>query len=93
MAKDYAPEALQTLAGIMRDKKQPSASRVSAATAILDRGYGRPPQAVLHQGHDGGALGFDPTKLTDDQVRTLLGIFGPLAGPEDHGQRPPGRTH
>lgn len=46
MAKDHAQDALSTLAKIMADVEQPAAARVSAANAILDRGYGKPPQAV-----------------------------------------------
>ena len=38
--------AIETLASIMRDKNAPPAARVSAANAILDRGYGKPAQSV-----------------------------------------------
>ena len=34
---------------VMHDDKAPPAARVSAAIAILDRGYGRPAQAVYQQ--------------------------------------------
>lgn len=46
MAKGYAPRALQVLAEVMNDKQAPAPARVSAATSILDRGYGKPSQAV-----------------------------------------------
>jgi hypothetical protein len=36
----------------MRDDEQPAASRVSAASAILDRGHGRPAQAVTVGGDE-----------------------------------------
>lgn len=45
-AQEYTAEALRTLAGIMRDKDAPPAARVSAANSLLDRGYGKPPQAL-----------------------------------------------
>jgi hypothetical protein len=45
-ARDYTVEALETLAAIMRDKRAPAAARVSAANALLDRGYGKPLQTV-----------------------------------------------
>lgn len=45
LAKAYAPEALKTLASISKDGETESA-RVSAATAILDRAYGRPHQTM-----------------------------------------------
>jgi len=34
------------LVEIMTDTKAPAAARVAAAVAVLDRGWGRPPQAV-----------------------------------------------
>jgi hypothetical protein len=37
---------LATLAAIMQDAAVPASARVAAATAILDRGWGRPPQAL-----------------------------------------------
>ena len=53
MAKKHAPAALQTLVKIASDKEAPHAARVSAANAILDRGYGKPPQALEHSSPDG----------------------------------------
>lgn len=55
MAKGHAPAALQTLLEIAQ-KGESESARVSAATAILDRGYGRPPQALHHGGPDGSPL-------------------------------------
>lgn len=53
MAKDHAEAALATLAEIMRDGKAPHSARVSACNAILDRGYGKPPQSLDHTSSDG----------------------------------------
>ena len=47
MAKEHAEAALLTLVEIATGDCAASA-RVSAATAILDRAYGRPPQALEH---------------------------------------------
>jgi hypothetical protein len=44
LARTHCPEALKTLASIMKDSDAPPAARVTASTAMLDRGYGRPPQ-------------------------------------------------
>ena len=44
LAQERSVEALAALADIMNDKVSPPAARVSAAIAILDRGYGRPNQ-------------------------------------------------
>lgn len=53
MAKDHAQAALATLAAIHADTQAPAAARVSAATAILDRAYGKPPQALDLTSSDG----------------------------------------
>ena len=45
-AQAYTEEALKTLVEVMNDKEQPGPARVSAANAILDRGYGKPKQEV-----------------------------------------------
>jgi hypothetical protein len=45
-AREHSGEAIETLAGIMRDPKAPAAARTSAACALLDRGYGKPLQTV-----------------------------------------------
>ena len=39
-------EAVVTLSEIMNDKKQPAAARVTAASALMDRGWGRPSQQI-----------------------------------------------
>ena len=39
-AQQFTADALQTLVDVMKDDAQPAAARISAATAILDRGHG-----------------------------------------------------
>lgn len=51
MAKEHAEAALLTLVEIATGEGAASA-RVSAATAILDRAYGKPPQALEHSAPD-----------------------------------------
>ena len=46
LARQCAPEAVSSLKTIMIDAKAPPAARISAATAILDRGYGKARQEV-----------------------------------------------
>ena len=41
-----APEALDTILAILRDGDAPHRDRLRAAEIILDRGYGKPVQAV-----------------------------------------------
>lgn len=61
MAKQHAEAALLTLVEIAGNKEEPASARVSAATALLDRGFGKPPQALEHSGPDGEPI---PTSLT-----------------------------
>lgn len=46
VAKGHAEAALRVLVSIAENGEAPAAARVTAATAILDRGYGRPRQSV-----------------------------------------------
>lgn len=48
LARAHTQTALNVLAGIMRQEEAPSAARVSAAQALLDRGWGKPVQALTH---------------------------------------------
>jgi len=45
-AQAFTADALNTLASIMRNDQQPAAARVAAASAILDRGHGKPKQSL-----------------------------------------------
>lgn len=51
LCRAYTDEGIRVLASIMRQPEHPSSARVSAAIALLDREWGRPPQA--HAGEDG----------------------------------------
>ena len=76
MARDHAEEALKTLVDIAKDAAQPAAARVSAATGILDRAYGKPPQSMEHSGPDGGPLPAVPVIIisaTDDPAHEGAG--------------------
>jgi Family of unknown function (DUF5681) len=48
-AREMTPKALATLEQVMDDPKAPPAARVGAATAILDRGWGKPKQSIEGQ--------------------------------------------
>ena len=56
LAKQLAPEALETLAVIMRDKTVPAAARVSAANSIIERGYGKAVQPSELSGPGGAPV-------------------------------------
>jgi hypothetical protein len=46
LARAHTDTAINTLAGIMREKDAPPAARVAAAQALLDRGWGKPAQTM-----------------------------------------------
>ncbi len=71
LAKDHAEQALQVLVEIALDGES-EAARVSAANAILDRGYGKPIQGVDHKSSDGSMkpptlIQLVPLKGNDDR--------------------------
>ena len=45
-ARQWAPEALEALREIAASRDAPASARVSAASALLDRGYGKPAQSI-----------------------------------------------
>jgi len=51
LAQEYCPEAIARLATLMHDKN--SRTSVAACAEILNRGYGKPPQALEHSGSIG----------------------------------------
>ena len=48
-SREMTPKALATLEEVMDDPKAPPAARVGAATAVLDRAWGRPTQSIEGQ--------------------------------------------
>jgi hypothetical protein len=74
-ARERTQDAIDTLASIMRDPKAPASARVSAAQALLDRGYGKPAQAI--------EVGTEPdlTHLSDKDLEVLERILRPQSFP------------
>lgn len=56
LAKTYTVEAVDALVRVIRDMDSPAVAVVAAANAILDRGHGKPTQAVEHSGPDGSPI-------------------------------------
>jgi hypothetical protein len=54
LARGHTRTALNVLVGVMRSKDVTAAARVSAANAILDRGWGKATQTI--ENSDDGAL-------------------------------------
>ena len=57
LARQYTGQAIATLAAIMLDDSAKGSERVAAATALLNRGYGKPAQALV------GDLSADPIQV------------------------------
>ena len=63
LAQKHAPEAIKKLIELMKDKDTPAATQRAAANDILDRGYGKPAQAVTNE---------DGTKLFPDKIEVVV---------------------
>lgn len=59
LAQPYTDEALRVIVSIMRKRKAQDNARLAAASAVLDRAYGKPPQA--HTGDGGGPIAVTTT--------------------------------
>jgi hypothetical protein len=70
-ARERTQDAIDTLFAIMKDPKAPAAARISAAQAILDRGYGKPAQAIEVNAEP------DLTHVSDEDLKTLERILRP----------------
>ncbi|MCF1707559.1 hypothetical protein L0V05_01890 [Tabrizicola sp. J26] len=46
LARNFAEDALKVLVDVAKDANAPAAARVSAANAIIDRGYGKAPATL-----------------------------------------------
>lgn len=66
LARSHTETALNVLAGIMGEPKAPAAARVSAASALLDRGWGKPAQAIT------GDDELDPIRVIQEIRRVIV---------------------
>jgi hypothetical protein len=62
LARSHTRTAVNVLVGIMRSKDATAAARVSAANAVLDRGWGKATQPV--EGGDGAVEVIDKIERT-----------------------------
>ncbi len=62
LAREHTAAAIETLASILKNEAATESSRVQAATALLDRGWGRPLQQ-LEVGEAGAFSDMDETAL------------------------------
>jgi hypothetical protein len=66
-ARQYTNEALAVIYSLMTDRKAPHAVRLAAATALLDRGHGKPTQHMMLDLQE-----VDPSQLTDGQLAAII---------------------
>ena len=72
LARAHTGEAIDTLVSIMANAKAAPAARVSAANALLDRGYGKPPQHITGEGGPSYVVRLpEPCKTVDEWVASL----------------------
>jgi hypothetical protein len=74
-AKEHGQAALNALLDVMANPEEPASARVSAANAILDRGYGKPQQTVDNTSSDGSMTpkpAIDAKKLSDGAMAEIL---------------------
>lgn len=75
LAQARAEDALAVLAEVMQDETQTGSARIAAATALLDRGFGRPGQAMqidtnaVEQPTRIIICGVDPEDMLGDEAR------------------------
>lgn len=74
IAAQYGPDAIAALAEIIKNRKSPAASRVAAATVLLDRAYGKATQAVQVSGT------MELRKLSDEELDARIAQLMAAAG-------------
>lgn len=78
LARTKTEAAINSLAEIMLNKKAPAAARVTAACALLDRGYGRPNQTMemlAHLEHSGLSPDLSDHGVIYDVARRLAFVM------------------
>jgi hypothetical protein len=74
--------AIRVFAGIMNEGRAPAAARVSAAIALLDRGWGKPEQ--YHE-----VTQKVPDQMTDAELNVEIARVAALLGFADSQETPP----
>ena len=83
-AKSHGDTALAVLVEVATDLEAPHSARVSAANALLDRGYGKPMQAVEMTGADGGPIKHEEVARDADAfTRRISGLAAGVVGAGD----------
>ena len=84
-ARAHAPAMIRVLQGIAQSPKAPPAARVSAANGLLDRGLGKPAQAIAIKGDPDSPVIFNlrlgdgiRPKVIDGEVVVQDALAAPL---------------
>lgn len=56
LAQKHGPNLIQALVDMAADDEAPHAARVAATKEVLDRGFGKPAQAIVGGGEDDNPL-------------------------------------
>jgi hypothetical protein len=70
-ARELTPVAMDTLEKAMTDQRAPWAAKITAAIAVLDRGWGKPQQTV-------SANVSILDQMTDDEQKAMLAALEAL---------------
>lgn len=73
LSRAHTETAVNVLAGIMQQDTAPAAARVSAAQALLDRGWGKPLQTIAGDNDE------DPINIIQRIERTIVDPAHPNA--------------
>ena len=74
-ARDHTAKALQALIGTLDDPTATAAAKVSAAIALLDRGWGKPTERHEHVSLTAIA------ELSDEELRNAIALLRTTADP------------
>lgn len=75
LAQSYGPAVIKHLYKLSKEAES-EAAQVAAGKELLDRAYGKSPQAVQHSGAIGS---YDLSKVSDGDLKQLEAILGTAA--------------
>ncbi|MGA7323521.1 MAG: hypothetical protein WBX25_03305 [Rhodomicrobium sp.] len=75
-----------SLAEIAADRSAPHAARIAAASSLLDRGFGKPPQALRHIIQDDAPV--EPKLIQIEFVKPAVNALDPFEPPQRELQSP-----
>ena len=89
LARSHTVAAVQALVKALKAKSE--RTRVAAAEALLDRGWGKPAQEIQHSG--GIGVSRDPRDLTDEELAAIAAGSGARAATPEKGKDKLPRLH